>query len=148
VSQSIVKATKTSRGSKLGLQRKWYILDAAKEPIGRLATKAATLLIGKNRADYSSDVDLGGMVVVINASKAVLTGQKAIKKNYFRHTGRIGSLKIISFADQVKKDSAVPIYHAIRGMVPKNRHKDLRMNNRLFIFKGDHNLTQKLEEAN
>lgn len=147
MSQAIIKGTKTTRGIKFGFLRPWYIFDASKEPIGRLATKAARLLIGKNRADYSPDVDLGAMVVVINASKAVLTGKKAEKKNYFRHSGRIGSLKIISFADQLVKDPSVPIYRAVSGMLPKNRHRDLRLNNRLFIFKGDHNLHHKMIEA-
>ena len=148
MSQSIVNSTKTTRPIKAGLQRTWYVLDASKEPIGRLATKAARFLTGKNRADYAMDVDMGGMVVVINASKAVLTGQKPLKKNYFTHSGRVGGLKVISFADLVIKDPKAPIYHAVSGMLPKNRHRDLRLNNRLFIFAGDHNLPNKMIEAN
>jgi large subunit ribosomal protein L13 len=141
MSQALLNKTKTTRPTKTGLQRQWYILDASKEPLGRLATKAANFLTGKNRADYASDVDMGGMVVVINSEKIVLTGQKALKKNYFRHSGRIGSLKITSFPEQMAKDSSVPIYKAINGMLPKNRHQDLRINNRLFIFKEGHNFT-------
>jgi large subunit ribosomal protein L13 len=148
MSQTILNSTKTTRGIKSGLQRTWYILDASKQPIGRLATEAARLLTGKNRADYSSEVDLGGMVVVINASKAVLTGQKAKKKNYFTHSGRVGGLKIISFNDLSAKNPAAPIYHAVSGMLPKNKHRDLRLNNRLFIFGADHNLPNKMIEAN
>ena len=141
MSIALMNKTKTTRPSKTGYQRPWYILDAANEPLGRLATKAANFLMGKNLACYASDVDMGVMVVVINADKIVLTGQKAIKKNYFRHSGRIGSLKITSFPEQMAKDSTVPIYKAVNGMLPKNRHQDLRINNRLFIFKGDHNFT-------
>ncbi len=146
MSQTIVNSTKTTRGIKRGLQREWYLFDASKKPIGRLATEAARMLIGKNKADYSSDVDLGGIVVVINASQAVLTGQKPKKKNYFTHSGRVGGLKVISFEDLVKKDPSVPIYRAISGMLPKNRHRDLRLNNRLHIFSGDHNFPNKMTE--
>jgi large subunit ribosomal protein L13 len=148
MSQAIIKATKTTRPTKIGLIREWYILDASKEPLGRLATKAATILMGKNRADYAPDVNMGGVVVVINSDKIVLTGQKAKKKNYFRHSGRIGSLKVRSFEEQNALDSSVPIYKAIKNMLPKNRHQDLRMNNMLHIFKADHNLAQKLTIAN
>jgi large subunit ribosomal protein L13 len=148
MSQSILKLTKSTRPTKIGLQREWYLLDASKEPLGRLATKAATILMGKNRADFAPDVNMGGVVVVINSDKIVLTGKKAQKKNYFRHSGRIGSMKVRSFEEQSALDSTVPIYKAIKNMLPKNRHQDLRMNNMVHIFKGDHNLTQNLTVAN
>lgn len=148
MSQSILKQTKSTRPTKEGLIREWYILDASKEPLGRLATKAATILMGKNRADFAPDVNMGGVVVIINADQTVLTGKKAQKKNYFRHSGRIGSIKIRSFEEQHALDSTVPIYKAIKNMLPKNRHQDLRMNNFVHIFKGDHNVTQKLTPAN
>ncbi len=141
MSIALMNKTKTTRPTKTGLQRSWYILDASKQPLGRLASKAANLLTGKNLASYASDVDMGGILVIINADKIVLTGQKAIKKNYFRHSGRIGSLKITSFPEQMAKDSTVPLYKAIKGMLPKNRHQDLRMNNRVHIFKANHNFT-------
>jgi large subunit ribosomal protein L13 len=148
MSQSILKLTKSTRPTKVGLQREWYILDASKEPLGRLATKAATILMGKNRADFAPDVNMGGVVVIINSDKTVLTGQKTKKKNYFRHSGRIGSLKVRSYEEQHALDSTVPIYKAIKNMLPKNRHQDLRMNNMVHIFKGDHNVAQKLTVAN
>jgi large subunit ribosomal protein L13 len=148
MSQSILKLTKTTRPTKIGLIREWYILDASKEPLGRLATKAATILMGKDRADFAPDVNMGGVVVIINSDKIVLTGQKAKKKNYFRHSGRIGSLKVRSFEEQHALDSTVPLYKAIKNMLPKNRHQDLRMNNMVHIFKGDHNIAQKLIAAN
>ena len=148
MSQSILKATKSTRPTKKNLIRDWYLLDASKEPLGRLATKAATILMGKNRADYAPDVNMGGVLVIINSEKIVLTGQKFKKKNYFRHSGRIGSLKVRSFEEQSALDSRVPIYKAIKNMIPKNRHQDVRMNNLVHIFKGDHNVTQKLIIAN
>jgi large subunit ribosomal protein L13 len=148
VSQRILNATKTTRPTKNGLNRDWFILDASKEPLGRIATKAADYLTGKYRADYAPDVDMGAMVVVINSAQTVVTGMKAKKKNYFTHSGRIGGLKIISFEDLIVKDPTSPIYKAISGMLPKNKHRDLRLNNHLFIFKGDHNITQKMVAAN
>lgn len=148
MSQTITKATKTTRPTKQGLQRTWYILDASKESMGRVATKAADLLTGKNRADYAPDVDMGGMVVIINADQTVVTGKKAERKNYFTHSGRIGGLKVRSFAEQMDKDSTKPLYRAVSGMLPKNKHRDLRLNNRLFIFKQGHNLTHNMVSAN
>jgi large subunit ribosomal protein L13 len=148
MSQKIVNATKTTRPTKRGFLRPWYVLDASKEPMGRLATKAARLLIGKNRADFSPDVDMGAMVVVINANKTVLTGEKFDRKNYFTHSGQVGGLKVRSFKEQFEKDPTKPIYLAIKRMLPKNRHQDLRMNNRLYIFPENHDLTFKLTPAN
>jgi large subunit ribosomal protein L13 len=148
MSQAVVNATKTTRPTKTGLQRTWYVLDAAKEPLGRLATKAANLLTGKNRADYAGDVDMGGIVVVINAKSLVMTGQKLLKKNYFWHSGRIGGIKVRNIADQMVKDPKVPVYRAVRGMLPKNRHQDERLHNRLYIFPENHDLTVTLVAAN
>ncbi len=148
MSEKILKPIKTTRPTKIGLQRTWYLLDASKEPLGRLATKAARLLMGKNRADFSPDVDMGGMVVIINAKQTVLTGRKFERKNYFFHSGYPGGLKIRSYKEQYQIDPTKPIYLAIKRMLPKNRHQDIRMNNRLFIFSENHNLKVKLIPAN
>lgn len=144
----IYTSTKTFHPTKTGFNRQWYILDAAKMPLGRLSTLAARMLMGKNRADYNPGVDLGGCVVIINAKSLVLTGQKMDKKVYFRHiNGRIGALKHRTMAQQMAKDCTRPIYLSVRGMLPKNRHRDLRMNNRLHIFEENHNFTQNLIEV-
>ncbi len=149
MSQSIINSTKTFRPKTNGYVRDVYVLDASKEPVGRLATKAARILMGKNRADYSPDVNMGGIVVIINSDKLVFTGKKPEKKNYFKHTGRPGSLKVVTLPQQMKKDSTVPIYKAIRNMIPRNRLKDIRMNQLLHIFKDEnHGLTQKMITAN
>ena len=145
MSQRIRNSTKTTRAIKTGLQRTWYVLDASQIPLGRLASKAAQLLTGKNRADYSQDSDQGGMVVVINAGKTLVTGKKFDRKNYFSHTGR--KLKVISFADLIAKQPTAPVYKAISGMIPKNRHRDILRNNRLFIFDKNHNLPNKMIEV-
>jgi large subunit ribosomal protein L13 len=148
MSQTIINATKTTRPTKAGLMRDWYILDASKEPLGRLATKAARILMGKNRADFAQDVNMGGMLVVINCKDLVFTGRKMEKKNYFRHSGRIGGIKVRSLPEQMALDCTVPVYKAIKNMLPKNRHQDIRMNNMVHLFEGDHNLPQKMIQAN
>lgn len=147
---SIQKAFNTTRPSlKPGSQRTWYVLDASKDSMGRIATKAAELLMGKNRADFSRDVDMGACVVIINADQTQLTGRKAEFKTYLRHSGRPGSLKGRTFSEQMKLDPAKPLYLAIKRMLPKNRLQDIRANTRLRIITGsNHGLTQQLIPAN
>jgi large subunit ribosomal protein L13 len=141
MSQSIIKATKTTRPKTIGLNRTWYLVDASKTPIGRLATESARLLLGKNLPTYSKDVNVGGVVVVINAKNSVLTGKKPEKKNYFRHSGFMGGLTTTSYKEYQEKNPKFPIYTAIKGMLPKNRHRDLLMNNRVYIFDEGHNFS-------
>ena len=149
MSQTIANKTKTTRAVKQGFQRPWYVVDASKDSMGRVATIASQLLMGKNRADFQPDVDMGAMVVVINSGQTQTTGVKADKKLYFRHSGYPGGLKYRTFNEQMAKDSSRPLYHAIKGMLPKNRHQDLRMNNRLFIFDGaEHDIPNPLTPAN
>jgi large subunit ribosomal protein L13 len=148
MSLKLRKQTKTTHSSKDGLQREFYLFDASKEPIGRLASQASRILMGKHRADYSASVNMGAVVVIINASQSVLTGKKAQKKNYFRYSGYMGGLGIRSFPEQMAKDPTYPLMHAIRGMLPKNRHRDLRSHQLLHIFEGDHNLPNKMIIAN
>ena len=133
---------KTTRGSKVGFNRPYFLIDASKTPIGRISTVAATILMGKNRADYSPDVDMGGMVIIINAGQQVLTGKKAEKKVYFRYGRQLGSLKSRSYQEQKDLDFKFPIYNAIKKMLPRNRHQDLRINNRVLIVENDvHGIT-------
>ena len=148
MSDSILKLNKTSRPTKVAFQREWYIFDASKEPLGRLASKAARILMGKHKANYSQDINMGGVVVIINANQTVLTGQKAVKKNYFHYSGFMGGMKVRSFPEQMAKDATKPMHLAIRGMVPKNRHRDIRTNQLLHIFPEGHNFTQQMIEAN
>jgi large subunit ribosomal protein L13 len=148
MSQAIRNQTKTTRPSLKGFQREFYILDASKEPLGRLASKAARILTGKHKANFAQDVNMGGVVVVVNAEKTVLTGQKSLKKNYFNYSGKMGGMKVRSFPEQMAVDATVPVYRAIRGMLPKNRHRDIRANQLLHVFTGDHNLPNKMIAAN
>ena len=142
----IYSSTKTTNPSATNYNRPWYIIDASKLPVGRLASKVATALTGKNLANYTPHVDMGGCVVVINSAKLVFTGKKMEKKNYFRYdNGRIGSLKVRSLSQQLAVDPKKPIYLAIKRMLPKNRHQDIWANQRLHIIPGDkHNFTQIL----
>lgn len=147
---TIIDSTKTTRPKTAGMQRAWYIVDASQKPLGRVATEISNLLMGKNRADFSPDVDMGACVVVINASKSVVTGMKSKYKVYFSHpTSRPGSMKTRSFEEQIEIDPTRVIYLAVKRMLPKNRLQDVRMNQRLNIFADEkHNFSQKLIPSN
>lgn len=148
MSLKLRKQQKTTHPTKSGLQREFYLFDASKQPIGRIASEAAKILIGKHKASYSPDVNMGDIVVIINCKDSVLTGKKAERKNYFRYSGYMGGLSVRSFKEQMAKDPTYPMMHAIKGMLPKNRHQDLRAHNLLHLFEGDHNLPNKMINAN
>lgn len=100
--------------------RKWWVIDAKDQPLGRLASKVATLLSGKHKPTYTRHVDTGDFVVVINASQVKLTGNKAETKNYYRHSGYPGGIHAKSFAHHIEHSPDVPILQAVKGMLPKN----------------------------
>ena len=100
------------------IQRKWYIIDAAGKPLGRTAVKVADLLRGKVKPEFTPHVDCGDHVVVINADKAVLTGNKLQNKFYRRHTGYIGGLKEVKYATLMATRPALAMELAVKGMVP------------------------------
>ncbi|MBQ3431346.1 MAG: 50S ribosomal protein L13 [Clostridia bacterium] len=102
------------------IERKWYVIDAAGKPLGRVAAKAAEILNGKHKVDFAPHVDCGDFVIVINAKDAVLTGAKLNKKMYYHFTGYIGNLKEISAGDLMKKNPAKAMTLAIKGMLPSN----------------------------
>lgn len=120
------------------IKRNWHLIDAKAEVLGRLATKIATLLIGKHKADYSAHLDSGDFVVVINADKVTLTGKKTSQKRYYRHSGYPGGFKEISFEKMFSEKPARVIQLAVSGMLPDNRLKKGRMG-RLKVTSGDHN---------
>lgn len=117
------------------ITRKWYILDASKAPLGRVATKAATLLTGKGKPQFSQHIDCGDYVIVINAGSLKVTGGKETKKVYYRHSNYPGGLTETTLAEQMAKDPSQVVLHAIRGMLPVNKLRDGRLE-RLKIYTG------------
>ena len=101
--------------------KNWHLVDAQDKVLGRLAVKIATILSGKNKAQYSPNADLGDFVVVVNAEKVKVTGNKFSQKNYYHHTGYPGGLKTKSF-EKMQEDSPEKIIEkAVKGMLPKNK---------------------------
>ena len=102
------------------IERKWYVIDAADKPLGKTAVKVADILRGKHRPEFTPHVDCGEFVIVINASKAVLTGNKLDNKFYRHHSGWIGGLKEVSYRELMEKNPEQAIMLAVKGMLPKN----------------------------
>ena len=100
------------------VSRKWYVIDAAGKPMGKIAVEAATLLRGKHKPIFTPHVDCGDFVVIINASQAVLTGKKLEQKKYQRHTGYVGHLKTIGYNTLMKTRPEFAMQLAVKGMVP------------------------------
>lgn len=111
---------KTYMANPATVERKWYVVDANKMPLGRLASQVADILTGKNKTIYTPHVDTGDFVIVINSDKVVLTGKKLEQKKLRWHTGYIGGLKEVGYDQLMKKDSCKVIEHAVKGMLPKN----------------------------
>ncbi len=120
------------------MKKAWHLIDAKGQILGRLATKVATLLIGKHKADYSAHLDSGDYVVVINAEKVELTGKKALQKKYYSHSGYPGGFKEVSFEKLFSEKPERVIEHAVSGMLPDNRLKRSRMQ-RLKVFTKEQN---------
>ena len=102
------------------IERKWYVIDADGKVLGRLAAEVAKLLKGKHKPTYSTHMDCGDHVIVINTDKMILTGNKMEDKIYRRHTGYIGNMKEIAAKDAMAKDSTNVLILAVKGMLPKN----------------------------
>jgi len=121
------------------VERKWYVVDAAGLTLGRLASKVASVLRGKNKPNYTPNVDTGDFVIVINTDKVVLTGKKLENKFYRYHTGYIGGLKEISYKKMMEEKSDLAVYEAVKGMLPKNS-LGRAMIKKLRVYKGaEHN---------
>jgi large subunit ribosomal protein L13 len=111
---------KTAMISKNDIERKWYVVDAKDKVLGRVATKVATLLLGKNKPNYSTNLDTGDYVIVLNAKDVTLSGNKEWTKEYFSHSTYPGGGKTISYQEALEKDPAFPFLKAVKGMLPKN----------------------------
>ena len=103
-----------------GIQRKWYVIDAADKPLGRVAATVASILRGKHTPEYTPHVDCGDNVIVINAAKVILTGNKLDAKMYRRHSGYIGGLKEVPYRKLMETDPAFVMTKAVKGMLPDN----------------------------
>lgn len=101
--------------------RQWVLIDATEAPLGRIATTAAKRLIGKHKPTYTPHIDGGDYVVIINAKKLIVTGDKSTSKTYYRHSGFPGGITETTLAEQLTKDPAQVVIAAVRGMLPKNK---------------------------
>lgn len=118
------------------VEKKWYVLDAKDAVLGRLASKAAHILMGKNKAVYSPSHDVGDFVVVVNADQIRLTGRKAETKEYFSHSMYAGGGRILTFKQLMERDASLPIHYAVKGMLPKNS-RGRAIIKKLFVYKGE-----------
>lgn len=129
----------TTMAKKENIERKWYVLDAADKPLGRTAVIAANILRGKNKADFTPNVDCGDFVIIINCDKAVLTGKKLEKKTYYHHSGWIGGLKEVKYRTMMEQRPEFAMELAVKGMLPKNSLGRAALT-RLKLYKGaEHN---------
>jgi len=101
-------------------QRKWWVVDAAGQPLGRLASRIAVVLRGKNKAIFSPHLDAGDFVIVVNASQVKLTGKKLEQKMYSRHSGEPGGFRQEAYGKLIARKPELPITKAVKGMLPKN----------------------------
>lgn len=130
---------KTYSAKPADVTRKWYIIDASEAPLGRISTKAATLLTGKGKTQFTKHIDCGDYVIVINADNLVVTGDKVEQKTYYRYSGYPSGLTETTLKAQMAIDSTKPVFKAIRGMLPVNKLRDERLK-RLKIYAGtEHN---------
>jgi len=118
------------------IKRQWHVVDASDKVLGRLATQIASLLMGKHKTLFSRNMDVGDFVVVINADKVRVTGNKAKQKLYYRHSGYPGGLKSISLEKMMQTHPTRVIEYAVKGMLPQNRLR-ARMMKRLRVYTGD-----------
>ncbi|KUG26376.1 lsu ribosomal protein l13p (l13ae) [hydrocarbon metagenome] len=101
--------------------RKWYVVDATDQVLGRLATKVASVIRGKHKPSFTPNMDTGDFVVIVNADKVKMTGKRELLKTYFRHTGYPGGVKLLSYQQMKDKHPERIVEYAVKGMLPKNK---------------------------
>ena len=126
---------KTYSAKPLEVERKWYLIDAEGEILGRLATRVANILRGKNKPEYTPNVDTGDFVIVINADKVLVSGKKETDKIYYHHTGFPGGLKSASVKELREKDARLLIEKAVKGMLQHNTLGDTQFT-KLKVYNG------------
>ncbi len=132
---SVVITSKTFL-PKADAEKKWFVVDAQDQVLGRLATGIATILMGKNKAWYTDFLDTGDFVIVVNAGKVKLTGKKRTQKTYYSHSGYPGGLKETSAQELLEKRPERVIRFAVRGMLPKNK-LGKKMLSKLKVYGGE-----------
>ena len=128
------------------VERKWYVIDAEGKPLGRVASKAAHILRGKHKATYTPNISCGDFIIIINAEKAILTGNKLDNKKYYNHSGYPGGLRERTAREMQEKYPIEMVERAVKGMLPKNR-LGRQMYKKLFVYTGSEHphLAQKPE---
>ena len=126
---------KTVSANKATANKEWVVVDAAGQPLGRMASKVAKILRGKHKTNFTPHVDCGDNVIVLNAGQVALSGNKWADKEYIWHTGYPGGQKSLTAEELQKKDSLRLIEHAVRGMLPKNRLRRAILKN-LHVYEG------------
>ena len=129
------------------IERKWYVVDAEGQTLGRLASEVAKVLRGKNKAIYTPHIDTGDYVIIVNADKIKVSGNKMNDKVYYHHSGYVGGIKSATLKEKMAKDPTFAVEHAIKGMLPKGP-LGRQMYKKLFVYAGpDHkHQPQKPEE--
>lgn len=129
---------KTYSAKPADVTRAWYVLDASEASLGRVATRAASLLIGKGKPQFTAHIDCGDNVIIVHAAQLVVTGNKREDKMYYRHSGYPGGLKEATLNDVMAKDATRALYEAIRGMLPVNKLRDGRLSRLKIYLDGEH----------
>ncbi|MGV4414488.1 50S ribosomal protein L13 [Chryseobacterium sp. T1] len=126
---------KTVSASKATANKEWVVVDAAEQPLGRLASKVAKILRGKHKTNFTPHADCGDYVIVLNAEKVALSGNKWNDKTYIWHTGYPGGQKSMTASELMKKDNLKVVQRSIKGMLPKNRLGSAILKN-LYVYEG------------
>ncbi len=130
---------KTFMANAANIERKWYVIDAKGKPLGRVATKAASMLRGKHKATFTPHVDCGDYIIIINAKEVELTGDKLNKKIYYNHSGYTGGLRERTAKVMRENYPVEMVERAVKGMLPKGR-LGRQMYKKLFVYEGaEHN---------
>lgn len=119
------------------LSHLWMLVDANGQTLGRLAVKIARLLLGKHKPYYTPHMDTGDYIVVINADKVIVTGNKTLQKIYYRHTGHPGGIKERNFLQMLERNPQLLLKLAIKGMLPKNKLAHQILSKKLKVYAGD-----------
>ncbi len=126
----------TTMANAATIERKWYVVDAAGQTLGRLASEVATVLRGKNKPTYTPHVDTGDYVIIINADKVVMTGKKLENTKYYRHSGWLGGLKVKTAKQFLEQNPTGFVEAAVKGMLPHNT-LGRKQGRKLFVYAGD-----------